>query len=1591
MSDLANLTSGAEDFSLEELITRVSGNNPVGNRPSNVNMAATTSLVSGSDDDLIPNFNRIMQESSTSGSSATAEMLTDQAKATRLEDLRSSFGEIAIDPDLTDEQKISQFSAVETQVNELFSMSNMLATQSGVQERSATETDEQETVRISLMGSIARTNVLKAEQQAFLNSQLLMTDTGVAEIAFEFVETLLPWVQQAAVGRISDEVLGSDKTNFWRQWFLSGSTIGDVREILFSIPIEDRLPVMKKIAEAINNNSNIDLITENDLFRAQLLQQMLDVGGHTDADVWVENAISLIEGVGFLALFSPLTRTAKRILRGSGASFLSAVKQGSARAKDAIRDARSQSIQNGVSPVSPSQVIKDVAPSKAKAMHEAMVVGGDEVAEALYGTTKNESVANDVLPQVGGYPVKNKVANVTEISDARKLASPELLDFVKHNDEVMSVTHENKRAQLIREVTNFRNTVGLTARSGMYQVERVTDFTTGKDTGNTTVWGVFGPEQGGWRGPDEALQAVDRAFAGSKLSQVGSELLRRLGDRYVNTDFRELEEIATRIKAGSGEDPIDVLVRVPMRVQYDAIDVEFLAPLSTKKNQFDRLPLSTQLVRHVGTVTRNLFDPASIIDPSVYLKASYFTDRASLGEGLLRKQFEGFRTAYNGLDKDSREVIGNLVVEANAKGLEWTRTDMVAMGLSKTSQEALIGWRQGWDSVWYSSNLTAGRELNRRGFLHYTEGNTTLFVSPHSNKGAYQFKRVYDETTGTLINLTKDEIDTIYSQGGFIGNMSTRSTLGTESFNKVVVRNGNLTQPITDATFVMPYRKGYYPVKYKDPYFIDKEVVDANGKLLYTQAVATGSGRLESEAMAASLQGQNGTRHFARPADEALSNFDKEWEVLSTSGHSAERLRGNRLQGSIGQSALNADHIMGPMDAVMNATRAAGSRVSMVEFMESYRARIMNQFSDLMPRDEFGQPRFTTSVGDIKKKGFWSDKDVADARTNVEYYNYLQQGYVNSIDVGYKAGMKTMAQILGGKGLGRTEKVLNKAGDIAPLGFAKNASYQALIALNPIRQLMVQPHQALQLAAIEPLYFTTRMFPQITYIGLRKMKDSLPDSVTGNVNWQAGYQKGIDQYVKVTGWTAKEAEAVYQGYRKTGFHESIHKQNLVRGALVDMTTELRYKGASGSLGPIGSALGRAIEFPRKIGFDLGEEINLVTAYLTFAHRAQKAGKNIGDAKTHAEVTSFSRNFTYGMNKAGDVPYNQSMLNVIMQFMQVPHKAALTMTTNRGITTADKIKLASFNAVMYGLPVGSAATLFGDWLPGGDDPASAFARDAMLQGIEGALLNASLSAMFDQDVSLDWSSLAPLELHGMTEQVYQLFTGEVGTLVADSPAASVILGQNNRVGKAWRTIARYTNLADDFESPTEFAQVVQDFLSISSGFSNAYKAIYAFEVRKKMSSSGTITDENVSSIEAAFQIAGIPTMDEKQYRLAQDALFKNRTELKEEVKLWYGDLKRHLSQQGTDPRSMEFASKAFGEAFRVWGATPLQRDKAMKMVQGLIQRDIIDKDFTVMKALLDSTRSGMDFDEIRGMIKALDMPTDQQESALGVLDSLEKFK
>ena len=1345
------------------------------------NKAAKAALLS---DDPLGTFQQIYSELSSGNTEGYQQKLNDVASKNEGLDRQSALS-ILGDYSLPLEQKQRAIEFLRT--NRGVDIGQHLQVKAASSDISG-ETVEEEAVRyyngVDVFGPVydyrKQLQAEKNKHGASLNSDSLTALDSFLEIILPFATTS---VGADEIYKIRERLTGDGEKVI--STIFPGESIVAAREALSKMPVQERVAAIKSVFEILKNNDGILISDDNDYLEYLLTSSLLE--DYSNFDRFLDNAAGILDLIGL----GGLIKSSSKLIRGA-----STVKANAHLGNTALE-----------SPIRQTEMVNsDAARNQFAAVVESE---SDDVSRGLTGTSRDEFIFEETMPQVdaGEGVVIAKTPNIQE----KILVDKRVTQVLSDEGGIYATPREFNSAKTAL-IGKLKSTTDLVINDSMTSYRR---------DGKTHVFsGVYGMRDGGFLSAQDAVSQMRYALRDFEVSDDSIKIMKRKGSVYEEVPFKDVESLDG-----------DYVINFSVKRDIDITDVTDIEAQSVKRNFFDRIPALVS-TKH-GSFARHLLDVESMLSPTITKSASTQVDKAVRLDKILLEPFSQFSKNFMGMDSVRRQKIMDYLMEANDNGIEFSITDLKARGFEDSEIVNLKLWKQGWDNVYYLENRDLGRTLTHQGFKVLEDvGGTKLFLKPVGK--VHDAGNVFDPVTNTVRKLTKEEIDKLYEDGGTLARLRNTESFDGEVVNYVKVNNSptSYLRSISSQDQILNYRHGYYQRIYKAPVFVVKKFKGYERAIGVAPDTKTAKMYLSKEA---AKEGKSVEEFgFYREDRNALNiGRDEYWELNRESGRIAQRRRGEKLadSGAEVQIGKTDSFVLDPVESAIRAARSISGRAMTRESLEYSKARVMRQYGHLMPSRN-GQKYWPSSADEIGREAKYR-KEAADARSAWSHLTYLENGYINSIDEGFKAVMNGMAGILGEMGAyARLERGARMLAESSPTQMAKSLAFNAYLALNPLRQLIVQSHQAVRNIAYNP-------------------KAAIQSS--GDLSeWAAWIASNK---------TMKETPFI-KFVRETGMLDAVDRHNLVRGSLSDMADSTN---AVKRL--IGKTKRATVDVARKFGFDVGEQMNLLSALATVRRKYINQGVDITKKEVRDAVAAEARSLTYSMNFAGDMPYNQNFLNMALQFMQVPHKA-IAQVFNRNLTRWERARLISFDLAVWGVPtIGIAEYLGVDILP--DNPEL---REVVLYGAESWFLNAVIvKGLTGTKGNIDFTTLAPYEMTGWGEFMVDMWTGGPASLIANNPSGQLLFGNNPRLIKPFKRMAEFFTFKDAPDlQPDSVLDILKETALISSGFSNAYKASLILKYGQQFDRKGYQIDAKANNVEALAQLFGFPSKDVSAlYRAARD--------------------------------------------------------------------------------------------------------------------------
>ncbi len=1443
----------------------------------------------------------------------------EQVRQSIFDDAQEGLVSLLADPSVDDETKTRVIKDREGGLNPEIKTPSLqvIAEESLVADSDAEETARSAEGRNLMLETHNKVIAHKRKMTELING--LNIDQSTAGVIADVAETLVPFAEWVHYQELLREVKGEDDPGL----------LGTSKDKLFThfkgMSLDDRAAAAEAVIELVKNSDTVVLPDGNDLVTLESLENMLVENDYSNFEKWFDNVTSVLEAVGGLGT----------AIKGVKTSIAGARAADAVANSNKMREARTAVVRSDTVPTSPSQIVKDTNPKMSRDMHK-MVEEDDtgEVAEALYGTTREEALGKDILHEPEA--LEGEVPNKVEMTQGRGL-EPDAVKKIRSKDGNTIVS--DREIGVIRE----KISEGLKEIEGMVMHPASMVVRANPDA-STSFTARYSPLDSGFTTPQEALDSAEVAFRNYGLSPENFTILARRGDKWVEADIKDLNaEIALKEAGAEGLDAVDYAIGMKYDYKFKPDDLNLLegefdnlttAPglISRTVQMADRL--DTQILARTGqgSLVQNLLDAASVIHPQIVNAASVAVDRAFGIKKVYVEQFEGFTKGYKNLPKERRAMMSDYIHQANLEGLKLDVADLAARGFNESEIGLLKDWRRANDTMWHGANEDMVKTLRSKGVKVFSHkgSDTTLMgrtvARPSASAGDY-----FDPATNSVVRKSKEDLDLLYENKGEVVELTEPLEIDGKVIKKVVSANtpeGGFVRPIRDGESVLAYRDGYYPVMYDANHFVYKKVRDSEGNI-HNRVFAAAKTRkevdeiLEGVRRSEKLNKEELAEKYGHRPDRRISSPDNSlfdegaWNVSANSGLSSQRLRGKRLEeAGADLQGLGKAHLKDPLEAVATQVQHLSQRLAMRDYMDSAKKRWMLQFEehlDIPISTKTGKKEMPRSVAEIKGKPGANSKIVADARTNYNYIAGLENGYINGMDKAYRATMQVVANQMADWGWSFGEQASFAMMNKSPTQAAKTAAFKFFIAGNPARQAVIQRGQIMLVTAHNPTYSLSKMLPDLAGIDMVK----------------SGLSKN-PKYVKL-----------FEEVKDSGLLEAVDAHTLIRDDLLQMADMGYRKGVM-------NALGAPLRVAQKYGFDAAEQDVLLSAWLSARDKALKAGKNITDQRVKDQILGEARAFTLNMNRSGEMPYGQNTLSAVTQFLSFQHKALMQPLTNRSLSVKDRAKMMGYTAAVFGVD----ATVLGLTVDAifGEEPSEV--KDTVKNGLLDVALNRSLSLISGEAQAIDFGDLAPTEAYTMGQTFFSLLDTPFSELLVTSPSGSLLFGNNPRVSDAFATGFKWFVPGQNYDDPelaVNYKDVAHAAMSLFSGYSNTFKANYAYHMEQKMSGSGRITDDDVTSLEAVATVFGFRTKEEEGSRKLKEHIYSDMSYTADDVDEWYNELKRHLGRRYTNVAEHDMAQRVLSEAWEVFGE---DRPKVLQRIASKMERDAKVGDFDIVKGIIN---------------------------------------
>ena len=827
MTDLSvfNEDSGSEDLSSFSSAPAVKS---VDHKPSNQTVATHGAILSNTGEQLIDVFNSL----SEAPEQERGAMMDNITAGVQQETARLSMdiaAQMTLDPDISMEERENIVNAMAGLSQDRPNSMDLMADKMGVLP-SGDEDFVSEDIRLDAVEISKSVHGRLRDRQKLLNGELLSTNKGGMHALADLLEIVVPLSESLITDQTIRDMRGGSVAATTEAFTLLGNAKVGLKEHYLSLSSDDQVLFEQKLAIVVNESRGIVFTNDNDLAQKDLFMSIVDGNYYGGFEQGLDNVISILDLVGLGAALKP-------------------IKLIGAASKLSMRKMRS-----GSQPTSTAKIVGEVNPEEARKI-QAIVESDstDEAAQALTGTTREEAIVEAELAQV-----QMPDGSVTNVPYN---LSKHVEEFVEGGridlsvDELRSAQRkQGERLQAVNGITN-RSNMALQPKLG--------------DDGRTTYQNVYGPADSSYKDPQHGIDNVMFSMRDYGIEEADLTILQKAGDEYEPVSLSDIrgkqalregfvkskKKMPEELKKENFKD--DYLIQVNFQHDFNPMDVKW-DKLQVKRNYFDRIPFFNRAKKGSASVQRFLVDIHSMLDPRLTEGANVAVERSSAIETSLLKIAEPFTEGFRGLDKERQTALLDVINNNNFTGKVTPKAKLKADGYSKSEIELLDKWKESWDQLYHLENADLVKTLKGAGYQKFVDeaNETNLIARSVSRGGSESAGRVYDSATNSLRRITTDELNTLYAEGGTLAKTRSTEKLGTSDFDYVIVRNkenNSLLRDIQDHDRVLNYREGYYTVRYKDPHIVTRNHLDADGRVVRSEAVETAATKKDADLAVANF------------------------------------------------------------------------------------------------------------------------------------------------------------------------------------------------------------------------------------------------------------------------------------------------------------------------------------------------------------------------------------------------------------------------------------------------------------------------------------------------------------------------------------------------------------------------------------------------------------------------------------------------------------------------------------------------------------------------------------------------------------------
>lgn len=498
-----------------------------------------------------------------------------------------------------------------------------------------------------------------------------------------------------------------------------------------------------------------------------------------------------------------------------------------------------------------------------------------------------------------------------------------------------------------------------------------------------------------------------------------------------------------------------------------------------------------------------------------------------------------------------------------------------------------------------------------------------------------------------------------------------------------------------------------------------------------------------------------------------------------------------------------------------------------------------------------------------------------------------------------------------------TEFVFDKTGKKLGLGDPTNSllnlGFQSAFGFFNVAQFFLQASHSLAIAAISPQGSKALAYAIPLRLVIHAGGEEAARRFARATGMELTDAKELIQYVKTSGRYDVDMDAAEKltapGFGISGFEGESHLPRVVRKGLYTSTKTAK-RVLDAGLTP----------------FREGERLSRLTGEIAAILEYKKLykGASIFTDEARMWITRREHNLTLNMTTGSRGWFQDGLMRLPTQWMSHSLRIMETLTTNRVLSKAERIKLAGFlglSSGLYGMGLANAADDTADTL--GIDPNSN-AYVALKYGVIDGLLSWGLSEATDQDVRTAFGTrIAPL---AQFTDLYRKVTEENAIAVLGGPSADITSGM---LGSLFKSVGNLYN-GQPISAGLDLATATRAL----AGVDNITKAIAIYNYGTYSSRSGNAMPfKDMGSTEAFLQAIGITNFKAADFYQRRTQAFRDARQVKSFTKELVTDYRQALDMfdKGEEQKGLDLMREVEARVL-LSGFSPFDQIQIRKQLQ-----------------------------------------------------------